>query len=150
MDSLAILEKAVRIARATREEIQPVVTVGHNPSVAPSFISVLFFMHGAHPNQRVCGEDLTLLLPRATSSMVNGLSVTGFSSPVFQSPVFHVTGFSSGFHSEILRTKGKRIPPRRPLCFDCGCCIDRRIPVWAPAPHSKQHSAKITFVRIEA
>jgi LysR family transcriptional regulator, benzoate and cis,cis-muconate-responsive activator of ben and cat genes len=32
-DSLALLEKAVRIARSTQEQIQPVVTVGHSPYV---------------------------------------------------------------------------------------------------------------------
>ncbi|QNI35884.1 LysR family transcriptional regulator [Edaphobacter albus] len=40
-DSLAILEKAIRTARATQEEIQPVVTIGHSPYVCPVLVSAL-------------------------------------------------------------------------------------------------------------
>ena len=44
-DSLAILEKAVRTARATQEEIQPVVTIGHTPYVCPILVSALLGVH---------------------------------------------------------------------------------------------------------
>jgi LysR family transcriptional regulator, benzoate and cis,cis-muconate-responsive activator of ben and cat genes len=44
-DSLAILEKAVRTARATQEEIQPVVTIGHSPYVCPLLMSALLGVH---------------------------------------------------------------------------------------------------------
>lgn len=43
-DSLAILEKAIRLTRSTHEEVQPVVIIGHspyaNPSLIPSFLSI--------------------------------------------------------------------------------------------------------------
>ena len=44
-DALAILEKAVRTARATQEEIRPVVTIGHSPYVCPLLISALLSVH---------------------------------------------------------------------------------------------------------
>src|SRR6185437_9730053 len=44
-DSLAILEKGVRMARATQEEIQPVVTIGHSPYVDPALVSGLLSVH---------------------------------------------------------------------------------------------------------
>ena len=44
-DSLAILEKGVRMARAAQEEIQPVVTIGHSPYVDPALVSGLLSVH---------------------------------------------------------------------------------------------------------
>lgn len=44
-DSLALIEKAVRTARATQDDIQPVVTIGHSPYVDPALISALLGVH---------------------------------------------------------------------------------------------------------
>jgi len=39
-DSLAIMEKALRLARATKDDIQPVITIGHSPYIDPSLRAV--------------------------------------------------------------------------------------------------------------
>lgn len=58
-DSLAILEKAVRTARATQEEIQPVVTIGHSPYVEPSLVSVFLGIHlPLYPGLRLRMESM--------------------------------------------------------------------------------------------
>lgn len=44
-DSLAILDKGVRMARAAQEEIQPVVTIGHSPYIDPTLVSGLLSVH---------------------------------------------------------------------------------------------------------
>ncbi|MEZ2346701.1 LysR family transcriptional regulator [Terriglobus sp. RCC_193] len=44
-DALALLEKAVRTGRATQEEIQPLVTIGHSPYVDPVLVSALLGVH---------------------------------------------------------------------------------------------------------
>jgi DNA-binding transcriptional LysR family regulator len=40
-DALAILEKAIRLAKATHDEVEPVITIGHSPYLDPSLISSL-------------------------------------------------------------------------------------------------------------
>jgi len=40
-DSLAIMEKALRLARATKDNIQQVITIGHSPYVDPALRAVL-------------------------------------------------------------------------------------------------------------
>jgi DNA-binding transcriptional LysR family regulator len=58
-DSLAILEKAVRTARATQDEAQPVVTIGHSPYVDPFLVSVLLGIHlPLYPNLRLRMESM--------------------------------------------------------------------------------------------
>ena len=44
-DSLATLEKAVRMTRATQDEALPVVTIGHGPYVDPRLLSALLAIH---------------------------------------------------------------------------------------------------------
>jgi DNA-binding transcriptional LysR family regulator len=57
-DSLALLEKAVRTARATQDDIQPVVTIGHSPYVDPALISALLGVHlPLYPNLRLRMES---------------------------------------------------------------------------------------------
>jgi LysR family transcriptional regulator, benzoate and cis,cis-muconate-responsive activator of ben and cat genes len=57
-DSLALIEKAVRTARATQDDIQPVVTIGHSPYVDPSLISALLGVHlPLYPNLRLRMES---------------------------------------------------------------------------------------------
>jgi LysR family transcriptional regulator, benzoate and cis,cis-muconate-responsive activator of ben and cat genes len=57
-DSLALIEKAVRTARATQDDIQPVVTVGHSPYVDPALISALLGVHlPLYPNLRLRMES---------------------------------------------------------------------------------------------
>lgn len=40
-DSLAIMEKALRIARTTKDDIRPVITVGHSPYIDPALRGTL-------------------------------------------------------------------------------------------------------------
>lgn len=58
-DSLAILEKAVRLARSAQDEIQPVVTIGHSPYVDPGIISSILSVHlPLYPNLRLRMESM--------------------------------------------------------------------------------------------
>jgi DNA-binding transcriptional LysR family regulator len=61
-DSLAILEKAVRLARATYDEVQPLITIGHSPYVDPAFISAILSTHlPLYPNLRLRMESMFAL-----------------------------------------------------------------------------------------
>jgi DNA-binding transcriptional LysR family regulator len=52
----------VRLARATQEEIQPVVTIGHSPYVDPALISSLLSVHlPLYPNLRLHMETMFAL-----------------------------------------------------------------------------------------
>jgi len=58
-DSLAILEKAVRTARSTEEQIQPVITVGHGPYLDPSLMKALLGVYlPLYPNLRMRMESM--------------------------------------------------------------------------------------------
>jgi DNA-binding transcriptional LysR family regulator len=61
-DALAILEKSVRLARATHDEVQPVVTIGHGPYIDPSLVSALLSIHlPLYPNLRLRMESMFAL-----------------------------------------------------------------------------------------
>jgi LysR family transcriptional regulator, benzoate and cis,cis-muconate-responsive activator of ben and cat genes len=61
-DALAILEKSVRLARATYDEVQPVVTIGHGPYIDPSLVSALLSIHlPLYPNLRLRMESMFAL-----------------------------------------------------------------------------------------
>jgi DNA-binding transcriptional LysR family regulator len=58
-DALAILERAVRASRATQEDIQPVVTVGHSPCLDYSMITALLGIHlPLYPSLRLRMETM--------------------------------------------------------------------------------------------
>jgi DNA-binding transcriptional LysR family regulator len=38
-DALAIMEKAVRLARASHDQVQPLITIGHSPYVDPAVVA---------------------------------------------------------------------------------------------------------------
>lgn len=58
-DSLAILERAVRLSRSTQDDIEPVVTVGHSPYVDPSMISAVLSVNlPLYPNLRLRIESM--------------------------------------------------------------------------------------------
>src|ERR1700761_6920021 len=40
-DALAILEKAIRLAKGTHDEVEPLITIGHSPYVDPLLVSAL-------------------------------------------------------------------------------------------------------------
>jgi DNA-binding transcriptional LysR family regulator len=44
-DSMAILEKSIRLARSTHEDVQPVITIGHSPYDDPSLVSAFIGIH---------------------------------------------------------------------------------------------------------
>lgn len=44
-DAFAILEKAIRSAKATHDSIEPLVTIGHSPYVDPALIACLLAVH---------------------------------------------------------------------------------------------------------
>ena len=57
--SLALLEKSVRLARATQDEVQPVLTIGHSPYVDPALVSALLSVHlPLHPDLRLRMESM--------------------------------------------------------------------------------------------
>jgi len=58
-DAVALLEKSVRLARATHDDVQPVLTVGHSPYVDPALVSALLSVHlPLHPNLRLRMESM--------------------------------------------------------------------------------------------
>jgi LysR family transcriptional regulator, benzoate and cis,cis-muconate-responsive activator of ben and cat genes len=53
-DGMSVLEKAVRLARTTQDEIQPVVTIGHSPYADPNLVSSILGVHlPLYPNLRL-------------------------------------------------------------------------------------------------
>lgn len=61
-DSNAVLERAIRLARATQDEIQPVITIGHSPYVEPALVSALLSVHlPLYPHLRLRIESMFAL-----------------------------------------------------------------------------------------
>ena len=61
-DASALLEKAVRLARATHDNVQPVLTIGHSPYVDPKLIScILSVQLPLYPNLRLRMESMFAL-----------------------------------------------------------------------------------------
>lgn len=61
-DSMALLEKAARLARATKEEALPVLTVGHSPYADPALVSLLLSTHlPLYPSLRLRLESMFAL-----------------------------------------------------------------------------------------
>lgn len=60
-DALTMIEKAVRTARATQEEIQPVITIGHGPYIDPLLVSACLSVHlPLYPAMRLRMESMFL------------------------------------------------------------------------------------------
>jgi DNA-binding transcriptional LysR family regulator len=58
-DSMALLEKSIRLARSTHEDVQPVVTIGHSPYGDPSLVSAIIAIHlPLYPNLRLRIESM--------------------------------------------------------------------------------------------
>jgi LysR family transcriptional regulator, benzoate and cis,cis-muconate-responsive activator of ben and cat genes len=58
-DALAILEKSVRLARSTHDEVLPLITVGHSPYVDPALISAVLSTHlPLYPDLRLRMESM--------------------------------------------------------------------------------------------
>ena len=61
-DAFAILEKSVRLARATHDEVQPLITVGHSPYVDPALVSAILSTHlPLYPDLRLRMESMFAL-----------------------------------------------------------------------------------------
>ncbi|ADW68510.1 LysR family transcriptional regulator [Granulicella tundricola] len=61
-DALALFEKSLRLARATHEEVLPVLTVGHSPYIDPGLVSALLSVHlPLHPDLRLRMESMFAL-----------------------------------------------------------------------------------------
>ena len=61
-DAMALLEKAVRLARTTNDEIHPVVAIGHSPCGDASLISAIVSVHlPLYPNLRLRMESMFAL-----------------------------------------------------------------------------------------
>jgi DNA-binding transcriptional LysR family regulator len=61
-DSLALLEKAVRIAKSTRDEVEPLVTIGHCPYIDPWLLSALLAVQlPLYPGLRLRMESMFAL-----------------------------------------------------------------------------------------
>jgi LysR family transcriptional regulator, benzoate and cis,cis-muconate-responsive activator of ben and cat genes len=61
-DAIAILEKAERLARATQENIQPLISIGHSPYIDPALVSCLLGIHlPLYPNLRLRMESMFAL-----------------------------------------------------------------------------------------
>lgn len=58
-DALTTIEKAVRVARATQEEIQPIITIGHGPYVDPLLVTACLGVHlPLYPTMRLRMESM--------------------------------------------------------------------------------------------
>lgn len=58
-DAVAILEKAIRLAKTTHDEVQPVITIGHSPYADPSLVSALLSVHlPLYPELRLRMESM--------------------------------------------------------------------------------------------
>ena len=58
-DALAILQKAALLARATHDQVQPLVTIGHSPYVDPALISAILSIHlPLYPDLRLRMESM--------------------------------------------------------------------------------------------
>src|ERR1700678_3157850 len=44
-DALAIMEKAVRLAKTTHDQVQPLITIGHSPYADPALIASVVGTH---------------------------------------------------------------------------------------------------------
>jgi DNA-binding transcriptional LysR family regulator len=61
-DAHAILEKAVRLAKATHDEVRPVITIGHSPYADPALVSSLLAVHlPLYPELRLRMESMFAL-----------------------------------------------------------------------------------------
>jgi LysR family transcriptional regulator, benzoate and cis,cis-muconate-responsive activator of ben and cat genes len=61
-DASAVLEKALRQARSTHDEVHPVLTVGHSPYVDPGLISAVLSVHlPLNPDLRLRMESMFAL-----------------------------------------------------------------------------------------
>ena len=61
-DAFTILEKAVRLARATHNEVQRLLTIGHSPYVNPALISAILSTHlPLYPDLRLRMESMFAL-----------------------------------------------------------------------------------------
>jgi len=61
-DSFAILEKSVVLARATHDEVQPLITIGHSPYADPALISSILGTHlPLYPDLRLRMESMFAL-----------------------------------------------------------------------------------------
>jgi DNA-binding transcriptional LysR family regulator len=82
-DARALLEKSIRLARAVKEEVQPVVTIGHSPFVDPSLVSAILSVHlPLYPNLRLRMESMFALeLVHSVLSAELDLAIIGEPSP---------------------------------------------------------------------
>lgn len=61
-DALAIIEKAVRLARTSHDQVQPLITVGHSPYVDPALVAGVVGTHlPLYPNLRLRIESMFAL-----------------------------------------------------------------------------------------
>jgi DNA-binding transcriptional LysR family regulator len=61
-DALAIIEKAVRLARTSHDQVQPLITVGHSPYVDPALVAGVVGTHlPLYPNLRLRMESMFAL-----------------------------------------------------------------------------------------
>lgn len=61
-DAHAILEKAVRLAKTTHDEVQPVITIGHSPYADPTLVSSLLAVNlPLYPELRLRMESMFAL-----------------------------------------------------------------------------------------
>jgi len=61
-DASAILEKSVRLARTTHDDVQPLITIGHSPYVDPAFVSAILSTHlPLYPDLRLRMESMFAL-----------------------------------------------------------------------------------------
>jgi len=61
-DSLALLEKAVRLAKSAQDDVQPVLSLGHSPYVDPSLLSAVLGVHlPLYPDLRLRIESMFAL-----------------------------------------------------------------------------------------
>jgi DNA-binding transcriptional LysR family regulator len=61
-DALAIMEKAVRLAKTTHDQVQPLITIGHSPYADPALIASVVGIHlPLYPDLRLRMESMFAL-----------------------------------------------------------------------------------------
>ena len=71
-DAHAIIERSIRLAKSTQDEVKPVVTVGHSPYVDPSLLASVLEIHlPLYPNLRLRIESMF------ASELAHGILVFG-------------------------------------------------------------------------
>jgi DNA-binding transcriptional LysR family regulator len=80
-DAHAIMERAIRLAKSTHDEVQPVITVGHSPYADPALLASILAVHlPLYPNLRLRIESMFAM------ELVHGVLVSELDLAIITEP----------------------------------------------------------------